>query len=99
MPRRRQYTAIAVKTVEDEGRAFHSSYFEMLGEQGWPGWPRLTLQITGLWQMERLRGRWCSGRAPGAGRRSGRRRDRLAAGAAGLPADRVLSGSPISRSS
>lgn len=24
-------------TVEDEGRAFHSSYFEMLGEHGFPG--------------------------------------------------------------
>ncbi|HMO68663.1 MAG TPA: DUF5935 domain-containing protein, partial [Novosphingobium sp.] len=23
--------------VEDEARAYHSSYFEMLGEQGWPG--------------------------------------------------------------
>lgn len=52
-------TSIAVSTVEDQGRAFHSSYFEMLGEQGWPGlllW--LTLQASGLWQMERLRGRW-----------------------------------------
>lgn len=52
-------TSVAVSTVEDQGRAFHSSYFEMLGEQGWPGlvlW--LTLQISGLWQMERLRARW-----------------------------------------
>ncbi|NBC37628.1 putative O-glycosylation ligase, exosortase A system-associated [Novosphingobium sp. FSY-8] len=39
--------------VEDNGRAFHSAYFEMLGEQGWPGlllW--LTLQLTGILQLE-----------------------------------------------
>lgn len=47
-------------TVHDEkSRAFHSSYFEMLGEQGYPGlalW--LILHITGLFQMERLRRRY-----------------------------------------
>lgn len=45
--------------VVEEGRAFHSSYFEMLGEQGYPGlalW--LLLQISGLWQMEVLRRRY-----------------------------------------
>ena len=45
--------------VEDKGRAYHSSYFELLGEQGWPGflvW--MALQVTGLWQMERLRRRY-----------------------------------------
>ncbi|MCW1431832.1 putative O-glycosylation ligase, exosortase A system-associated [Novosphingobium sp. JCM 18896] len=45
--------------IEEAGRAFHSSYFEMLGEQGWPGltlW--LWLQVSGLWQMERLRRKW-----------------------------------------
>jgi O-antigen ligase len=39
--------------IVDQGRAFHSAYFEMLGEQGWPGlilW--LTLQISGLIQLE-----------------------------------------------
>ena len=48
--------------AHDKARAFHSSYFEMLGEQGWPGlamW--LTLQISGLVQMagvrRRLKGR------------------------------------------
>jgi probable O-glycosylation ligase (exosortase A-associated) len=44
---------------EDKGRAYHSSYFEMLGEQGYPGtalW--LILQISGLIQMERLRRRY-----------------------------------------
>ncbi|MDE2412901.1 MAG: O-antigen ligase family protein, partial [Sphingomonadales bacterium] len=43
----------------DQARAYHSSYFEMLGEQGWPGlllW--LWLMLSGLWQMERLRARW-----------------------------------------
>lgn len=45
--------------VTDRGRAYHSSYFEMLGEQGWPGlilW--LWLHVLGLWQMERLRWRF-----------------------------------------
>jgi probable O-glycosylation ligase (exosortase A-associated) len=44
---------------DDEGRAYHSSYFEMLGEQGYPGlalW--LALHIAGLVQMERLRRRY-----------------------------------------
>ena len=48
--------AIAQTKIEDKARAFHSSYFEMLGEQGYPGlalW--LALQALGLWQMERLR--------------------------------------------
>lgn len=51
-------TAI-VRTVEhDEARAYHSAYFEMLGEQGWPGlflW--LAIHLSGLWSMERLRSR------------------------------------------
>lgn len=44
--------------VVDQGRAFHSAYFEVLGEQGWPGlilW--LTLQISGIIQLEGVRGR------------------------------------------
>ena len=51
--------AVEVQQVEDAGRAYHSSYFEMLGEQGWPGlllW--LWIQALGVWQMERLRSRW-----------------------------------------
>lgn len=43
----------AVKEVVDQGRAFHSSYFEMLGEQGFPGliiW--LVIQLGGVWRME-----------------------------------------------
>ncbi len=48
----------SVETIEitDKARAYHSAYFEMLGEQGWPGlglW--LWLQVLGLWQMERVR--------------------------------------------
>ncbi|MGE3690379.1 MAG: putative O-glycosylation ligase, exosortase A system-associated [Novosphingobium sp.] len=52
-------TQIATDDVEDQARAFHSSYFEMLGEQGYPGlilW--LWLMVSGLWQMERLYRRW-----------------------------------------
>jgi len=52
-------TDIETSTVTDQARAYHSSYFEMLGEQGWPGlllW--LWLHLSGLWQMERLRSRW-----------------------------------------
>ncbi|MBW8783446.1 MAG: putative O-glycosylation ligase, exosortase A system-associated [Novosphingobium sp.] len=51
--------AVDVGETTDAARAYHSSYFEMLGEQGWPGltlW--LFLQLSGLWQMERLRRRW-----------------------------------------
>ncbi|MDZ3830313.1 MAG: putative O-glycosylation ligase, exosortase A system-associated [Sphingopyxis sp.] len=47
-------------TVHDEqSRAYHSSYFEMLGEQGYPGtamW--LLLHFAGIFQMERLRRRY-----------------------------------------
>ncbi len=44
------------KEIEDEGRAYHSSYFEMLGEQGWPGlaiW--LIIHVGGVWRMEVIR--------------------------------------------
>jgi probable O-glycosylation ligase (exosortase A-associated) len=52
-------TAVETEEVLEAGRAYHSSYFEILGEQGWPGlmlW--LWLHLSGLWQMERLRSRW-----------------------------------------
>ena len=42
--------------VYDQARAFHSAYFEMLGEQGWPGlilW--LVLQFSGLVQLQHVR--------------------------------------------
>ena len=48
------------KTLQvDAARAYHSSYFEMLGEQGYPGlamW--LTINIVGLIRMEVLRRRY-----------------------------------------
>ncbi len=52
-------TTMGFEEVEDKARAYHSSYFEMLGEQGYAGlalW--LWIQALGLWQMERLRSRW-----------------------------------------
>ena len=61
------------QTVEyDQARAYHSAYFEMLGEQGYPGlliW--LAIHLGGLISMERLRARtskiadaeWVSGLA------------------------------------
>ncbi len=52
-------STIEYRTVTDKARAFHSSYFEMLGEQGWAGlalW--LWLQALGVWQMERIRWRY-----------------------------------------
>ena len=58
-------TAVDSEVIEDQGRAFHSSYFEMLGEQGFPGlflW--LLLQALGLLQMERLRRRWSKRTGP-----------------------------------
>ncbi|NCP19693.1 MAG: putative O-glycosylation ligase, exosortase A system-associated [Erythrobacter sp.] len=51
-------TSTRFEKVTDEGRAYHSAFFEMLGEQGWPGlgaW--VLLQALGLYQMERLRRR------------------------------------------
>ncbi len=39
--------------IVDSGRAFHSAYFEMLGEQGYPGlviW--LLIHFGGIWRME-----------------------------------------------
>jgi probable O-glycosylation ligase (exosortase A-associated) len=48
-----------IDEVADAGRAWHSSYFEMLGEQGWLGlflW--LTLNIAGLIRMEVVRRRY-----------------------------------------
>jgi probable O-glycosylation ligase (exosortase A-associated) len=47
------------QVLEDRGRAYHSSYFEMLGEQGFPGlilW--LMIHGGGLLRMEVLRRRY-----------------------------------------
>ena len=51
--------AIEYQEVTDQGRAYHSAIFEMLGEQGIPGivlW--LWIHLLGLWHMERIRHRW-----------------------------------------
>ncbi len=60
------HTDVASIVVEDQARAYHSSYFEMLGEQGWPGFLAwFWLQALGVWQMERLRRRWLKRSGPG----------------------------------
>ena len=49
----------SASVYEEKSRAYHSSYFEMLGEQGYPGtamW--LLLHFAGLLQMERIRRRY-----------------------------------------
>lgn len=46
-------TQIEKQEVNDAGRAYHSSYFEMLGEQGFAGlamW--LMIHLGGIWRME-----------------------------------------------
>lgn len=52
--------AAPIRAVEyDQARAFHSSYFEMLGEQGWPGfllW--MLLNLSGIVQMSLIRRRY-----------------------------------------
>ncbi|GGE91691.1 putative O-glycosylation ligase, exosortase A system-associated [Sphingomonas prati] len=56
-------TSTSTTQAFDAGRAYHSSYFEMLGEQGYPGlilW--LTLHALGLIRMEVLRRKYA--RAP-----------------------------------
>ncbi|RIV83837.1 putative O-glycosylation ligase, exosortase A system-associated [Aurantiacibacter zhengii] len=51
--------AVVYEEVTDEGRAFHSAYFEVLGEQGYPGFAMwLALQGLGLWHMQRIRRRY-----------------------------------------
>lgn len=50
---------IEYNEVTETSRAYHSSYFELLGEQGYVGlgiW--LWLQVLGLWHMEKLRRRF-----------------------------------------
>ena len=50
------------KLTVDQARAFHSAYFEMLGEQGFPGlgmW--LLISLIGIFRMEVLRRRYRKG--------------------------------------
>jgi len=50
---------VSAQTEADEGRAYHSSYFEMLGEQGFPGLILyLLIHGIGLVRMEILRRRY-----------------------------------------
>lgn len=52
-------SSVQLKEVKDQARAFHSSYFEMLGEQGFPGlaiW--LLIHVMNLWHMGRIRRRY-----------------------------------------
>ena len=54
--------AAGPKLEIDQARAYHSAYFEMLGEQGWPGlilW--LAISVAGLFRMEVLRRRYRTG--------------------------------------
>ncbi|WAT17000.1 putative O-glycosylation ligase, exosortase A system-associated [Aurantiacibacter sp. MUD11] len=56
---------VVYQEVTDEGRAYHSAYFEVLGEQGYPGfllW--LALHGLGLWHMERIRRRYRNSEDP-----------------------------------
>lgn len=53
-----QNSSVQKRQTTDRARAYHSSYFEMLGEQGWPGlflW--LGINFAGLFRMEMLRRR------------------------------------------
>lgn len=61
-------TAIQTQRIEEKGRAYHSSYFEMLGEQGYPGlalW--LLLHIMGVAHMEVIRRRYAKDKSPELG--------------------------------
>ncbi len=52
-------TTIETQDYVERGRAYHSSYFEMLGEQGYPGltlW--LLIHLGGIWRMEVVRKRY-----------------------------------------
>jgi len=50
---------VQTQVLTDEGRAFHSMYFEMLGEQGFPGLGMfLLLHFTGIIRMSAVRRRY-----------------------------------------
>ncbi|GFZ96702.1 MAG: putative O-glycosylation ligase, exosortase A system-associated [Sphingomonadales bacterium CG12_big_fil_rev_8_21_14_0_65_65_10] len=60
-------TVVTTTEITEESRAYHSSYFEMLGEQGWFGlfiW--LLLQALGIIHMQRLRREWRRAHEEGA---------------------------------
>ena len=50
---------VTAQTQDDEARAYHSAYFEMLGEQGFPGLGMfLLLHVAGLIRMSAIRRRY-----------------------------------------
>ena len=52
-------SVVKENVIVDESRAFHSSYFEMLGEQGWPGLGLfLLIHLLGITQMQKLKRAW-----------------------------------------
>ncbi|USI73380.1 putative O-glycosylation ligase, exosortase A system-associated [Sphingomonas morindae] len=58
-------TAEGDEVAHEKSRAYHSAYFEMLGEQGFFGFGLwLALQLAGLAQMELLRRRFLRSAAP-----------------------------------
>ena len=55
-------TISGYKVVEQRARAFHSSYFEVLGEHGWPGlFIYISIIVASLVKLARLRGRYTKG--------------------------------------
>lgn len=57
--------AAPTEETHDQARAFHSAYFEMLGEQGFFGFGLwVALQLAGLFRMELLRRRFLRGTDP-----------------------------------
>ena len=55
----RNTTTVITGIQTDKARAYHSSYFEMLGEQGWPGFIVWALcHAIGLFRMEMVRRRY-----------------------------------------
>ena len=53
--------SVASSIQTDQARAYHSAYFEMLGEQGFPGFTLwVLLHLSGLIGMERIRRRYRS---------------------------------------
>jgi probable O-glycosylation ligase (exosortase A-associated) len=65
-------TTVKRNLTVDKSRAYHSSYFEMLGEQGYFGlalW--LLISVIGIWRMEVLRRRYREGPFAWAGSLAG----------------------------
>ena len=89
---------VTTQTQADEARAYHSAYFEMLGEQGFPGLILfLLIHGIGLVRMEIIRRRYSRARARTPGSRRWRPRSSISRSSTwSAPCS---SASPISRSS